>query len=412
MSIPKFAIGVALVALTGFLAVPVQAQTGQIVGQVTDAQSGAALSEVQVYLPGTGLGVLTRQDGRFILLNVLPGTYELTAERIGLANETQQITVDAGQTVQVDFTMSSVALGLDDIIVTGTAGASRRREIGNVVSTLNAVDVPDAPLSITDMLQGAAPGLELYGGGAVGQSKIIRLRGVNSARLNDHPIIYVDGVRIRSQPFPDANPPDRRGGRSGNIAVSPLDQINPADIERIEVIKGSAATTLYGTEASGGVIQIFTKQGRQGAPVWTAEVQTGTQWSRAFGVDDSGPAYNGETDVSYNFMEHWLCTGILKCGAYANQAYNQDYLLSVRGGTPAVSYFVSGSFGDMQGYQSNDTEKAYTTRANLTFSPAADLQIQWNTMYSNTAQTHTGGQNNAQGITLNAFRQERNYFGS
>ena len=412
MRIPKFVTGVALIALTGFFAIPAQAQNGQIVGQVTDAQSGQTLSEVQVYIPGTGLGSLTRQDGRYILLNVVAGTYELNAERIGLGSETQQVTVGAGQTVQVDFTMSSVALGLDEIVVTGTAGASRRREIGNVVSQLNAVDVPDAPLSITDMLQGVAPGLELYGGGAVGQSKIIRLRGVNSAALNDHPMIYVDGVRIRSRPFPDANPPDRRGGRSGNIAVSPLDQINPSDIERIEIIKGSAATTLYGTEASGGVIQIFTKQGREGAPTWTAEVTTGTQWARAFGVDDSGPSYQGETDVSYNFMEHWLCTGPLKCGDYANQAYNQGYLLSVRGGTSDVNYFVSGSFGDQQGYQTNDTEKAYTTRANLTFSPAANLNIQWNTMYSNTAQTHTGGQNNAQGITLNAFRQERNYFGT
>ena len=412
MSIPRFLTGVALVALPALLAVPAQAQTGQIVGVVTDGQSGAPLSEVQVYIPGTGLGALTRQDGRYILLNVAPGTYELTGERIGLGSVSQQVTVAAGQTLQADFTMASVALGLDEIIVTGTAGASRRREIGNVVSQLNTVDVPDAPLNVSDMLQGAAPGLELYGGGAIGQSKIIRLRGVNSAVLNDHPIIYVDGVRIRSNPFPDANPPDRRGGRSGNIAVSPLDQINPNDIERIEVIKGSAATTLYGTEASGGVIQVFTKQGREGAPTWTAEVQTGTQWSRAFGVDDSGPSYQGETDVSYNFMEHWLCTGILECGQYANQAYNQDYLLSVRGGTSDVSYFVSGSFGDAQGYQTNDSEKAYTTRANLTFSPADDLQIQWNTMYSNSMQTHTGGQNNAQGITLNAFRQERNYFGT
>ncbi|HIC62594.1 MAG TPA: hypothetical protein EYO91_00080, partial [Gemmatimonadetes bacterium] len=75
MSIPKFVTGVALIALTGFLAIPAQAQNGQIVGQVTDAQSGTAISEVQVYIPGSGLGSLTRQDGRYILLNVVAGTY-------------------------------------------------------------------------------------------------------------------------------------------------------------------------------------------------------------------------------------------------------------------------------------------------------------------------------------------------
>ena len=120
MRIPKFVTGVALIALTGFLAIPAQAQNGQIVGQVTDAQSGTALSEVQVYIPGSGLGSLTRQDGRYILLNVVAGTYEINAERIGLGSETQQVTVGAGQTVQVDFTMSSVALGLDEIVVTGS----------------------------------------------------------------------------------------------------------------------------------------------------------------------------------------------------------------------------------------------------------------------------------------------------
>ena len=78
MSIPRFLTGVALVALPALLAVPAQAQTGQIVGVVTDGQSGAPLSEVQVYIPGTGLGALTRQDGRYILLNVAPGTYDLT----------------------------------------------------------------------------------------------------------------------------------------------------------------------------------------------------------------------------------------------------------------------------------------------------------------------------------------------
>jgi outer membrane receptor protein involved in Fe transport len=266
------------------------------------------------------------------------------------------------------------------------------------------------------MLQAAAPGLDVYGGGAIGQAKIIRLRGSNSAVLNEHPIIYIDGVRIRSNPLPDANPPDRRGGRSGNVAVSPLDLINPNDIERIEIIKGSAATTLYGTEASGGVIQVFTKRGTGGAPVWTAEVQTGTQWSRAFGVDPSGSSTDQirslREDAQYNFMEPWMCTGIFECGDFANQAYNQDYSLSVRGGSGSINYFVSGSFGDQQGYIVDDTQKMYATRANISFSPTADLQIQWNTSYSNVMMTNTAQQNNAQGIVLNAFRQEQNYFGS
>ena len=399
-------VGTALVVLMALVTTSAEAQTqnGQIVGQVTDGQTGAPISEVQVYLTGTGLGVLTRQNGRFILLNVPPGTYELTAERIGLGSVTGQISVAAGQTVEADFSMQPVALGLDEIVVTGTAGAARRREIGNTVSQIVVPNLPERPVLVSDLLQAAAPGLDVYGGGTIGQSKIIRLRGESSVSLSNHPLVYIDGVRIRSEPLPDINPPDRRGGRSANVAVSPLDNINPNDIERIEIIKGSAATTLYGTEASAGVIQVFTKSGTQGVPVWTAELQGGKSWSREFGVTGSG--------VQYNHMEHWLCTGIYTCGEYANQSYAQQYNLSVRGGGQDLRYFISGSFVDQQGYLTNDTEEKYAVRGNFTVAPAENMTIQWNTAYVNQLLTMTNGQNNAQGITLNAFRAERNYFGT
>ena len=317
---------------------------------------------------------------------------------------TGQISVAAGQTVEADFSMQSVALGLDEIVVTGTAGAARRREIGNTVSQIDVPNLPERPVLVSDLLQAAAPGLDVYGGGTIGQSKIIRLRGESSVSLSNHPLVYIDGVRIRSEPLPDVNPPDRRGGRSANVAVSPLDNINPNDIERIEIIKGSAATTLYGTEASAGVIQVFTKSGTQGAPVWPAELQGGKSWSREFGVVGSG--------VPYNNMEHWLCTGIYTCGEYANQSYAQQYNLSVRGGGQDLRYFISGSFVDQQGYLTNDTEEKYAVRGNFTMAPAENMTIQWNTAYVNQLLTMTNGQNNAQGITLNAFRAERNYFGT
>ena len=369
--------GTALVVLMALVTTSAEAQTqnGQIVGQVMDGQTGAPISEVQVYLTGTGLGVLTRQNGRFILLNVPPGTYELTAERIGLGSVTGQISVAAGQTVEADFSMQPVALGLDEIVVTGTAGAARRREIGNTVSQIVVPNLPERPVLVSDLLQAAAPGLDVYGGGTIGQSKIIRLRGESSVSLSNHPLVYIDGVRIRSEPLPDINPPDRRGGRSANVAVSPLDNINPNDIERIEIIKGSAATTLYGTEASAGVIQVFTKSGTQGVPVWTAELQGGKSWSREFGVTGSG--------VPYNHMEHWLCTGIYTCGEYANQSYAQQYNLSVRGGGQDLRYFISGSFVDQQGYLTNDTEEKYAVRGNFTVVPAENMTIQWNTAYVN-----------------------------
>ena len=403
LALPALFLGAGLLASV----LPAAAQEpGRITGQVTNEGSGASLGEVQVFLADSGIGTLTRQNGRYVLLNVPPGSYEMRAERIGLGSMTAQITIAAGETVVQDFALTEEALGLDEIVVTGTAGAARRREIGNTIAQINVAEIPDRPVLVSDILQSQAPGLEVYGGGGIGQAKIIRLRGQSSVQLSNHPLVYIDGVRIRSDPLPDANPPDRRGGRSGNIAVSPLDNINPADIERIEVIKGSAATTLYGTEASAGVIQVFTKRGTAGAPAWTAEVKAGSEWSRKFGVDTPG------ADPYIN-MGPWLCTGPVSCGEYhPGSPFTLDYSLSVRGGRNDLQYFVSGGFLDQQGYVTNDTQKKYHTRANFTFTPATNLRIDWNTGYSNNILTMTNGQNNAQGITLNAFRAERNYFGT
>jgi len=422
-TVPRTGLIAALaIALAGFgIPTAASAQNGQVVGTVTSAGTGAPLGEVQVFVVEQNLGALSRADGRYLILNVPTGTYEVTARRIGYGEVTETVQVPAGGTATVDFQMSTEALGLDEIVVTGTAGASTRREIGSTISQINVADVRDAPVQVSDMLQASAPGLDVYGGGASGQGKVIRLRGANSAQLSEMPIIYVDGVRIRSTNLPDANPPDRRGGRSGNVSVSPLDQINPNDIERIEVIKGSAATTLYGTEAAGGVIQVFTKRGTGGAPVWTAEVQGGTEWFRKHGVSPgSVPSdlsnYEEVRQLTeagtYLFMDPWICTGPLSCGDYANPSYLQSYSLSVRGGQGDINYFVSGSFGDSQGTLPNDGSTSYSTRANLSFQPTEALNIQWNTSFTNNQLSNTAQQNNAQGIVLNAWRQERNYFGS
>ena len=432
--------GFVLAALISFSASAVEAQTGQIVGQVTDAGSSAPLGEVQVYLPDSQIGVLSRQDGRFIILNVPAGTYEVAAERIGYASGSQQVTVTAGASTEISFSLTSQALGLDEIVVTGTAGASRRREVGNSIAQINPADIPSRPVSATDILQSSAPGITVSGiGGEIGQGKRIQLRGNTSVSMDNTPIIYIDGVRIMSGAFPQTAGRDYRAGRGANVTVSPLDAINPEDIDRIEILKGSAATTLYGTEASAGVIQVFTKRGATGAPVWTMETQQGTGWTPVFG----NPCRNVDPDMppgvdcadnpasNYMFMEPYLRDGWFGLGGgdwgnkqangqpndwYAGREggamWTQMYSGSVRGGGEALQYFASALHDNQIGTMPNDLLEKWVFRGNFTFSPADDLQLQWNTGYTNQWMQNTASGNNAQGISLNTFRRERNYFGS
>lgn len=386
-------------------------EAGRVVGVVTSARTAGPLGEVQVFISSTGQGTLTGQNGRFVIPNVTPGAYELSAQRIGLATVTQQITVTAGQETVVTFEMSEEALGLDEIVVTGTAGAARRREVGNVINQINVADVPAPPNNVDQLLASQAPGLQMsIGSGAAGSGAQIRLRGAVSVSQSNQPLIFIDGIRVKSDAYAKNVPPTGYSGRSGNTTSSPLNDINPNDIERIEVIKGSAASTLYGTEAAAGVIQIFTKRGQSGQARWTAQIDQGFNKLMPFQPDVDVRPTNDETlaslprgQYSYKFlnMDPFLRTG-----------YRNRYSMSVAGGGQALQYFISGQQESNDGVLPQDNESKVNLRGNFTFTPISDLVVQVNSSYTRTDITNTATGNNAHGLTLNAFRRERNYFGS
>jgi len=386
------------------VATPVAAQTGTVTGAITDASNGAGIQSVQVYLVDTGLGTLTNASGRFLILNVPAGSYTLRAERLGYATQDIQVSVSAGGTVAQDFLLEGEALGLDELVVTGTAGAARRREIGNTIASVSVADIAEPPANVDALLQGRVAGMTVFNAsGNAGSGARIRLRGNVSVAQSNQPLIYVDGIRIRSTSFDKNVPPTGYPGRSGNDVASPLNSINPADIDRIEVIKGAAATTLYGTEAAAGVIQIFTKRGHTGAPQWVASIEQGVSQMNPFGIDNAiredVSAAGGTPE--YMFIDPWL-----------RSAWQQRYSLSVSGGGDDLQYFVSGSMEDDEGVLPNDAEQKATIRGNFTFSPAENLQLQWNTSFMNDAFTNTAAGNNAHGLTLNVFRRTANYFGN
>ena len=415
-----------------------QAQTGTVTGTVT-GDGGRALTGAQVLLVGTGLGTRAGENGRYTIVNVPPGTYRVRAAMLGHRPVELQAAVTAGETVTRDFTMKAEALGLDALVITGTAGAARAREVGNAVGQVNMATVQESPSNVGSLLQGKVAGMTVMPSSAMaGSGSMIRLRGNVSVAVSNQPLIYVDGVRLRSDGYQRNVPFTGSDLRSGNDIASPLNDINPADIERIEVIKGAAAATLYGTEAAAGVIQIFTKSGHSGRPEWTFETDQGFAHSLKFGPDPStappgdtifGCATNvapvgcqgtiqlyrdsfpsrfsglptrgisraGGTS-SYLFIDPWLRKG-----------YRQRYAMSVGGGGEALRYFVSGSMSDEDGVLPNDNEQKNVFRGNFSFTPLANVLFNWNTAYTNDQIANTAAGNNAHGLTLNAFRRDRNY---
>ncbi|MEX2581631.1 MAG: SusC/RagA family TonB-linked outer membrane protein [Gemmatimonadota bacterium] len=356
------------------------AQTGTITGRVTDVQTLQPLGSAQVSIPQLGVGALTQQNGRFLLINVPAGTHTVTVQRIGYRSADQAVTVVAGASVNQDFAITEEALALDEIIVTGTPGGTRRRAIGNAVTRVEAADiVASRPISdIQDVLQGRSPGVSFTrSSGNVGEGSTIRIRGVSSFNLGSQPLIYVDGIRVDNSTTLGPAVPNV----SKTSSASALDDINPDDIESIEIIKGPAAATLYGTEASAGVIQIITKRGNSGAPQFDFGVTQGfnTMQNPADVVGDQFYCTSrtrpcpADALHRFNIFEAEEAAGFEPIGNGHNQGYN----LSVRGGSETINYYISGDMSGQTGIVDYNVADRLSGRANLgvLISPELNLNL-------------------------------------
>ena len=424
-------------SLMVFAAVQVGAQTGTITGTVT-SESGQTLAGAQVLVVGTGLGSRTGNDGRYTIVNVPAAQYRVRVQFIGHRPQDQSVTVPAGGTVTMNFVMRVQALALDAMVVTGTAGTARNREVGNSISQIDMAKVQLPSANIGQLLQGRTAGMTVMPSSAMaGSGSMIRLRGNVSVTMSNQPLIYVDGVRIRSDGYQRNVPPTGSDLRSGNDVASPLNDINPNDIERVEVIKGAAAATLYGTEAAAGVIQIFTKSGRTGRPEWSFSVDQGFVQALPFGPDPI-EAPPGDTIFSCTTRVNNTCTGTMQAyrdsfpdrfdglptrgvsraggtsrylfiDPWLRNGLRQRYSLSVGGGGENLRYFVSGTSSDEEGVLPNDQESRQSVRGNFSFMPISNLLFSWNTTYTKDNISNTAAGNNAHGLTLNSFRRDRNY---
>jgi TonB-linked SusC/RagA family outer membrane protein len=364
----------ALLALGGVS--QLSAQTGTITGRIVDERTLQPVSSAQVFIPTLNLGSLSREDGRYILVNVPAGTHSVDVQLIGYRTTSQSVTVAAGQTVTADFEVAEDALALDAVVVTGTPGGTRQRAVGNVVGRVDAAEITaTAPVqTMQDLLGSREPGLSFArSSGNVGTGSQIRIRGVSSLSMQSQPLIYVDGVRVDNQ---GAAGPNIRDGRQ----VSKLDDFSPEQIESIEIIKGPAAATLYGTEASAGVIQIITKKGSTGAPQFDASIRQGTTWlmnaSEKIGTSWARDPDTGEY-ISMNIWEEEKAAG----RQFFDMGHLQSYSVSMRGGTDAVRYYLSADFDDNEGIVDYNTDRGLSTRANVTVIPSSTVTLDVSTGY-------------------------------
>ena len=356
------------------------AQQTTISGTVTELETGQPVSAAQVHIPTLDIGVLSAVNGSY-QLTVPAGEHTVVAERLGFRTETQSLTVAGGQTVPLDFALSRQALALDEIVATGTAGGTQRRAIGTVVERVDVGQLSEvASLSFEETVGARVPGVILHdGSGTAGGGGKIRIRGSSSLTIPGDPLIYVDGIRIDTEPT--------IAQRDENIGR--LNDINPADIESIEILKGPAASTLYGTEASNGVIQITTKRGTEGPATFELSAEYGTSFIPNLQEKMTPVCYfphkRGEPvpaeAAQMGYLEEVPGQGTLFCYTFNKSVKREQYWgkelfrygqimrynLSVQGGTPTFRYLASFNRGDIDGITYRDWDSRTSGRVNLFF---------------------------------------------
>lgn len=372
---PRLLGAFALVACVVALPAPLAAQAqATVAGQVTDSLSKRPLMGAEITVvseAGTVAGsARAGENGRYTIVTTSVGTVTLRVRLVGYAADSRRLTLRAGETVTANFQLAERTAQLDQMIVTGTAGVTQRRAIGNVVNTVDASKVLEtAPArSVEQLLGQRTPGLiVLPATGQVGTGAQLRVRGASSLSLSNDPLVFIDGIRMDASA---SRGPTQRGG----AGASRLNDINPQDIESIEVIKGPAASTLYGTEASNGVIQIITKRGKAGRPKldfttrqgenWLAnpEGRTGLLWGR----NPSGELF------SVNLYEYEKENG---AGPIFTNGRNQGYTANLSGGTDASRYFLSTAYDNDVGIVPWNYDKKFSTRVNADIAAGNTLRL-------------------------------------
>jgi TonB-linked SusC/RagA family outer membrane protein len=383
-----------------FLLIFVQVANAQnnrytITGRVTESPSGGGIPGVVVKVQNTNFAVATNGDGRFSLsADLAPGSYQVVFSSIGYKSQTKTVQLGTSTQVTVNGEITADNIGLDEVIVTGTSQGTTRKQMGSYVTSVKGDALVKAPSgNVLSALQGKAPGAQISqnsGDPAGGMS--VRLRGVSSVNSGSDPLYIIDGVIVNNTTSrvtnTSANYDGGGSGVGGNgnfvgaIGQNRMSDINPNDIERIEVLNGAAAAAIYGSRANAGVIQIFTKRGTTGKPVVSFSTSlTVSELRKQIEFNQSpvkfGPSVDLFTqDVIQTAVQPPATVATLYTSTTPVTRYNyQDYIfqtavgtdntVSVAGGSEDTKFYTSLGYFSNQGIIKNTDYKRYNMRANL-----------------------------------------------
>jgi TonB-linked SusC/RagA family outer membrane protein len=377
------------------------AQDRTITGTVTAKEDGSALPGVSIQVKGTKVGTQTGADGKFTI-KVAQGQSALTFSFIGFVPKT----VNLGNGSNINVSLESDSKVLSEVVVVGY-GTQSKREITGSQSTVKAADIANAPIQSPEQaLQGRAPGVQVtQSSGTPGGGISVRVRGPSSIGASNQPLYIVDGVPINTGSYTQL--------AAGGQLTNSLGDINPSDIESLEVLKDAAATAIYGSRASGGVVLITTKRG--------ANQPTRLSFNSYYGVQEAQrqlPTITGQEYITLlnEAVANRYCAGLgytaltglsQNPADYVNTNWQDEifrtavvknYDLSVRGGTDKTKFSVSGSYFDQDGIVINTGYKRYSGRVNIDNKISDKFNVGISSSFSTATSNRVNNDNNIYGV--------------
>lgn len=395
----------AVAFVVGALLMPaaLAAQERVVTGRVTDAATGQPIPFAQIGIPGTATGTVSDQDGTFRLSSVPQGTVTFRVQNLGY--RTKQVTLPEGQN-SLDITLATDYLNVEEIVVTGRATTVQRRNAANAVATLSEREIERVPAqTVEKQIQGKVAGADIQkNSGAPGGGVQVNLRGISSINAASEPLYVVDGIIVSNVAIPNGQDIVTQASGGSNPSELQQDQvnriadINPREIERIEILKGASASAIYGSKASNGVILITTKKGRPG--------QTRIDVTQRFGVFDLSEkleyrTFEGASEQEVRDIFGEVGVEAFRQGRFfdheeemaGNNELSTETFLSVSGGDENTTFFASGLIKNDEGIVDNTGFENRSLRLNVQHQFNPRLQVTVNSNLINT-ETQRGLFNN------------------
>ena len=388
---------VSLIALTSL------AQTGTLKGTITDKKSGETLPGVNIIVQGTTIGVASDIDGNYVIDNVPAGQQTILASFIGFESVSNEVMVEAGKSLTLDFSIGEDMMMLDELVVVGY-GTKRKRDITSSISKISMDELQEIPVTnLENALQGRAAGVQVtQDNGMAGAPVTIRIRGTSSLATSAQPLYVVDGVPIvvksllTSSGYPDKS--------------NALNLINPNDIESIEVLKDASAAAIYGSRGANGVVLITTKKGKAGKTKFDVSYTSGISevthvldvldgpgylqaskeaWFNSsmgteedyyqnlpFGLYNNDLTYEENKQIIDNTNTDWINT-MLRTG------FQQDAAVSASGGNQYVTYYGGLYYNDTKGIIVGNDFKRLGVKVSLDIKASKKVRVGGNLNYTN-----------------------------